>query len=97
MGPALKALLPKLGLSSTLARDLVHAVPRHGGPDITHVYTAADNMITKMFIGHLWVVANRNWTLDPAYWKKTFENMDGYSNHVELKNFGGSWIISMVL
>ena len=52
MGAALKALLPKLGLSSTLSRDLVHAVPRHDGPDITHVYTAVGIMRTKIFIGH---------------------------------------------
>ena len=52
MGPALKALLPKLGLPATLARDLVHAVPRHGGTDITNVYTAAGTMRVKMFVGH---------------------------------------------
>ena len=52
MGPALKALLPKLGLSSTLARDVVHAGPRHGGIDITNLYTAAGTMRAKMFVGH---------------------------------------------
>ena len=52
MGPALKALLPKLGLGATTARELVHAVQRYGGPDITNIYTAAGTMRIKMFIGH---------------------------------------------
>ena len=52
MGPALKALLPKLGFSQTLARELVHANPRHGGLDITHLYTHAGTSRIKMFLGH---------------------------------------------
>ena len=52
MGPALKAMLPKIGMGATTARDLVHAVPRHGGPDIADIYTHAGTMRIKMFIGH---------------------------------------------
>ena len=52
MGPALKALLPKPGLSSTLAREVVHAGSQHGGIDITNLYTAAGTMRVKMFVGH---------------------------------------------
>ena len=51
MGPALKALLPKLGLGSTTARELVHAVPRHGGPDITNIYTTTGTT-RIIFLGH---------------------------------------------
>ena len=50
MGPALKVLLPKLGLPATLARDLVHVGPRHGGPGISYIYTAAGTMRVKMFV-----------------------------------------------
>ena len=52
LGPALKALLPKLGLEATLSRDIVHAVPRYGGPDIMHIYTQAGILRVKMFLGH---------------------------------------------
>ena len=52
MGPALKAMLPKLGLSATTARDPIHAVPRHGGPGIADIYTHTGTMRIKMFLGH---------------------------------------------
>ena len=52
LGPALKALLPKLGLEAPLSRDIVHAVPRYGGPDIMHIYTQAGILRVKMFLGH---------------------------------------------
>ena len=41
MGSALKAMLPKLGLSSTLARELVHGPARYGAPEILHIGTIA--------------------------------------------------------
>ena len=40
-GPALNALLPKMGFSPTLVRELVHAIPRYGGLDVKHIYTYA--------------------------------------------------------
>ena len=52
MGPALKALLPKLEMSATTARDLVHGPIRFGTPDITNIYTEAGGARIKMFIGH---------------------------------------------
>ena len=52
MGPALKALLPKLRLSPTTARDLIHGPARYGAPDISHIYTEAGGARIKMFIGH---------------------------------------------
>lgn len=53
LGPALQALLPKLGFSATLARDLVHAPSRYGGPGLSNLYTYAGNARINMFIGHL--------------------------------------------
>ena len=53
LGPALQALLPKLGFSTTLARDLVHAPSRYGGPGLSNLYTYAGNARINMFIGHL--------------------------------------------
>ena len=53
LGPALQALLPKLGFNSTLARDLVHAPSRYGGPGLSNLYTYAGNARINMFIGHL--------------------------------------------
>ena len=53
MGPALAALLPKMNLPSTLARELVHGPIRFGGLEITNIYTAACTNRIKMFIGHL--------------------------------------------
>ena len=38
IGPALNALLPKLNLSATQARDLIHAPARYAGPEIPHLY-----------------------------------------------------------
>ena len=52
LGPALKALLPKLGLEATLSRNIVHTVPRYGGPDIMHIYTQAGIMKIKIFLCH---------------------------------------------
>ena len=46
------ALLPIIGFSSTLARELVHACPRYGALDITHIYTYAGTSRIKMFLGH---------------------------------------------
>ena len=37
MGPALKALLKKVGLGANMTRDLVHAPLRYGGPSIAHI------------------------------------------------------------
>lgn len=53
LGPALKALLPNLGFSATLARDLVHSPSRYGGPGLSNLYTYAGNARVNMFIGHL--------------------------------------------
>ena len=53
MGPALAALLPKLDMPATMARDLVHGPARYGGPEITHIYTVACTNRIKIFIGHL--------------------------------------------
>jgi len=53
MGPALAALLPKLHLASTLARDLVHGPTRYAAPDITNLYTYAGTSRIKMFLGHM--------------------------------------------
>ena len=53
LGPALKALLPKLGFSATMARDLVHSPSRYGGPGLINLYTLAGTARINMFVGHL--------------------------------------------